>query len=160
MSSFRFRALEELFTRQPVHVEFPSHKVSDYYGSSVFNKDSLKQHLTDNAYKKVMEAIANGGRYDDIGSVFGRARPATGFSADLKVLSELSEVPVKQADAILMPIEAELTPTQRQSLWEMQSQLRQQGECVLAQLSDSPVPANCARQLVWQDSVWTLVATP
>ena len=59
-----------------------------------------------------------------------------------------------------MPIEAELTPAQRQSLWEMQSQLRQQGECVLAQLSDSPVPANCARQLVWQDSVWTLVATP
>ena len=106
------------------------------------------------------QAIANGGRYDDIGSVFGRARPATGFSADLKVLSELSEVPVKQADAILMPIEAELTPAQRQSLWEMQSQLRQQGECVLAQLSDSPVPANCARQLVWQDSVWILVATP
>ncbi len=64
MSSFRFRALEELFTRQPVHVEFPSHKVSDYFGSSVFNKDSLKQHLTDNAYKKVMEAIANGGRLD------------------------------------------------------------------------------------------------
>lgn len=33
--------------------------------------------------------IARGGRYDDIGAVFGRARPATGFSADLKVLSQL-----------------------------------------------------------------------
>ena len=32
------------------------------------------------------EAIANGGRYDDIGRVFGRARPATGFSIDLKTL--------------------------------------------------------------------------
>ncbi|MDG2176391.1 MAG: ATP phosphoribosyltransferase regulatory subunit [Gammaproteobacteria bacterium] len=32
------------------------------------------------------EAIANGGRYDDIGEVFGRARAATGFDADLKIL--------------------------------------------------------------------------
>ncbi|MEN8261393.1 MAG: ATP phosphoribosyltransferase regulatory subunit, partial [Pseudomonadota bacterium] len=29
-------------------------------------------------------------RYDDIGEVFGRARPATGFSADLKVLAGLA----------------------------------------------------------------------
>jgi ATP phosphoribosyltransferase regulatory subunit len=35
--------------------------------------------------------IARGGRYDNIGEVFGRARPATGFSADLKVLSSLSK---------------------------------------------------------------------
>ena len=33
--------------------------------------------------------IARGGRYDNIGAVFGRARPATGFSADLKVLAAL-----------------------------------------------------------------------
>ncbi len=33
--------------------------------------------------------IARGGRYDNIGAVFGRARPATGFSADLKLLSSL-----------------------------------------------------------------------
>lgn len=30
--------------------------------------------------------IARGGRYDNIGAVFGRSRPATGFSADLKAL--------------------------------------------------------------------------
>ncbi|MEX0430889.1 ATP phosphoribosyltransferase regulatory subunit [Spiribacter insolitus] len=30
--------------------------------------------------------LARGGRYDDIGAVFGRGRPATGFSADLKAL--------------------------------------------------------------------------
>jgi ATP phosphoribosyltransferase regulatory subunit len=33
--------------------------------------------------------IARGGRYDNIGAVFGRARPATGFSADLKVFAAL-----------------------------------------------------------------------
>jgi len=35
--------------------------------------------------------IARGGRYDNIGGVFGRARPATGFSSDLKLLSSLSK---------------------------------------------------------------------
>lgn len=35
--------------------------------------------------------IARGGRYDNIGASFGRARPATGFSADLKLLSALSK---------------------------------------------------------------------
>ncbi|MGR8930047.1 MAG: ATP phosphoribosyltransferase regulatory subunit [Gammaproteobacteria bacterium] len=38
--------------------------------------------------------IARGGRYDNIGGVFGRARPATGFSADLKVLAGLLEGPI------------------------------------------------------------------
>jgi len=34
--------------------------------------------------------IAKGGRYDRIGEHFGRARPATGFSADLKALNKLA----------------------------------------------------------------------
>ncbi len=40
------------------------------------------------------QAVAQGGRYDDIGAVFGRARPATGFSADLKTLASLSSAAV------------------------------------------------------------------
>ncbi|MET0065142.1 MAG: ATP phosphoribosyltransferase regulatory subunit [Candidatus Thiodiazotropha sp.] len=35
--------------------------------------------------------IARGGRYDAIGSVFGRARPATGFSTDLKTLIRVAQ---------------------------------------------------------------------
>lgn len=35
--------------------------------------------------------IARGGRYDNIGKIFGRARPATGFSADLKLLASLGK---------------------------------------------------------------------
>ncbi|MCP3869467.1 MAG: ATP phosphoribosyltransferase regulatory subunit [Gammaproteobacteria bacterium] len=35
------------------------------------------------------QEVARGGRYDDIGKLFGRARPACGFSADLKVLFRL-----------------------------------------------------------------------
>jgi len=105
------------------------------------------------------QAIAKGGRYDDIGKVFGRARPATGFSADLKVLSELSEVPLVQADTIAMPAEVGLSSAQRKSLWIMQSQLRLQGERLVAQLFDSPAPERCSRQLVWQNDVWKIVPT-
>ena len=35
------------------------------------------------------QELARGGRYDDIGRVFGRARPAVGFSTDLKALLRL-----------------------------------------------------------------------
>ena len=36
------------------------------------------------------QEVARGGRYDEIGEVFGRARPATGFSTDLRTLMDLS----------------------------------------------------------------------
>lgn len=35
----------------------------------------------------ISEPLAKGGRYDHVGEVYGRARPATGFSADLKLLA-------------------------------------------------------------------------
>jgi len=49
--------------------------------------------------------IARGGRYDNIGAVFGRARPATGFSADLKLLSSLSKqaCQAKSSELIFAP---------------------------------------------------------
>ena len=46
--------------------------------------------------------IARGGRYDNIGAVFGRARPATGFSADLKLLSALSKQSYQVAQRVLI----------------------------------------------------------
>jgi ATP phosphoribosyltransferase regulatory subunit len=33
------------------------------------------------------QPIARGGRYDEVGKAFGRARPATGFSIDLRSLA-------------------------------------------------------------------------
>ena len=48
--------------------------------------------------------VARGGRYDQIGEKFGRARPATGFSADLKTLMTLgTRTHAKVADAVLAP---------------------------------------------------------
>jgi ATP phosphoribosyltransferase regulatory subunit len=34
-------------------------------------------------------AVARGGRYDEVGKAFGRARPATGFSIDLRAVAEV-----------------------------------------------------------------------
>jgi ATP phosphoribosyltransferase regulatory subunit len=103
------------------------------------------------------QAIAKGGRYDDIGKVFGRARPATGFSADLKILADLSEVAKGTADAILMPVQAQLNQKQRHSLWQVQSELRAKGERLVAQLSDTSPPLPSSRKLVWQDDTWKVV---
>jgi ATP phosphoribosyltransferase regulatory subunit len=74
--------------------------------------------------------IARGGRYDNIGKVFGRARPATGFSADLKVLVSLSK---ETADAtprtvIFAPDHADA------ALQEKIRELRAQGQIVIQQL--------------------------
>jgi len=74
--------------------------------------------------------IARGGRYDNIGAVFGRSRPATGFSADLKLLATLSKITfsAKQATLIFAPAlnDPELTETIRA--------LRANGQAVVQQL--------------------------
>ncbi len=43
--------------------------------------------------KGVAGAVAHGGRYDEVGKAFGRSRPATGFSIDLRALAGASAAP-------------------------------------------------------------------
>ena len=50
----------------------------------------------------VSGAIARGGRYDEVGSAFGRSRPATGFSIDLRALAGAA-APVARRSPILAP---------------------------------------------------------
>jgi len=47
-------------------------------------------------------ALARGGRYDEVGKAFGRARPATGFSMDLREVARVAGVPQPQP-AVLAP---------------------------------------------------------
>ena len=42
-------------------------------------------------------AVARGGRYDEVGAVFGRNRPAVGFSLDLKALAAAVPAPARRA---------------------------------------------------------------
>jgi ATP phosphoribosyltransferase regulatory subunit len=48
-------------------------------------------------------AVAKGGRYDNIGAVFGRDRPATGFAIDLKALVENASRAESEAPPIIAP---------------------------------------------------------
>lgn len=100
------------------------------------------------------EAVARGGRYDGIGAAFGRARPATGFDADLHVLASLQPLQLRRRTifAPWPPSEAA-----RPSLLAMVAQLRAAGEPVAQALQpDERAPAG-ARQLQWALDAWRVV---
>lgn len=63
MSTFRSRALQETLNRSSVHV--PEAKIrSEYFASHVFNDKNMRQYLTKEAYKGVVNAIKHGSRID------------------------------------------------------------------------------------------------
>ncbi|MFT4519926.1 MAG: ATP phosphoribosyltransferase regulatory subunit [Halioglobus sp.] len=93
------------------------------------------------------QALANGGRYNDVGAVFGRARPATGFATDLKALMALLPETVKAIGAISMP------DVNETALQQAVSELRATGEIVINALSGAADP-RCDRELVELDGQW------
>ena len=64
MAIFRFRALEELLKREAAEVNFPSEKVSDYFGTNVFSLETMQRYLSHDAFKNVKQAIDTGRRID------------------------------------------------------------------------------------------------
>ena len=69
--------------------------------------------------------IASGGRYDHIGEVFGRARPATGFALDISAISKLGLLPTSPASVIAVIENGDI----RQ--WQAVQSLRASGERVI-----------------------------
>ncbi|MCC6657865.1 MAG: ATP phosphoribosyltransferase regulatory subunit [Rhodocyclaceae bacterium] len=97
-------------------------------------------------------AIALGGRYDKVGKAFGRGRAATGFSLDLRELSQL-EGRQDQTRAILAPAGAEA------ALSEAVAALRAAGEVVIEALPGHEGTwreAGCDRRLVLRADKWTV----
>jgi ATP phosphoribosyltransferase regulatory subunit len=95
-------------------------------------------------------ALANGGRYDDVGAVFGRARPATGFATDLKALLGLLPEPAPAAGAVSRPA------VDDPRLDAAVDRLRAAGEVVINSLSGER-DARCDRELVERDGAWSVV---
>ena len=108
------------------------------------------------------QEIARGGRYDQIGAAFGRARPATGFSADLKTLLALSRrKPRSDNGGIYAPDSSELDPRQALALEQAISALRCQGQRVIRALPDTsidPGSLGCDRLLRWLDKRWQITS--
>ena len=96
-------------------------------------------------------AVAWGGRYDNIGREFGRARPATGFSADLKTLIGISPKTLDSVSSIFAPAGSE------KSLLDAITELRQDGQIVIQALPGQLANASemgCSSELVYQDGQW------
>ncbi|MEW5756845.1 MAG: ATP phosphoribosyltransferase regulatory subunit [Pseudomonadota bacterium] len=100
------------------------------------------------------QAVAKGGRYDSIGAAFGRARPATGFSADLRELIKWVDAKPAAVQAIYAPVGED------PALWAKIQKLRASGERVIEALpgqQGSAKEMGCERQLVCQAGQWNVV---
>lgn len=96
--------------------------------------------------------IALGGRYDKVGKAFGRDRSATGFSLDLRELSQLAATP-SSPPAILAPAGG------GNGLREIVAGLRAKGEIVIEMLpghGGTWGEAGCDRQLVLRAGKWVV----
>ncbi len=62
MATIRFKALEALMSRQPLQVEAPEKKTSEYFGENVFDLRKMKVYLPREAYDTVIDAIDHGTR--------------------------------------------------------------------------------------------------
>lgn len=98
-------------------------------------------------------AIGQGGRYDGAGAIFGRSRPATGFSLDLRQIIDSLPEPVLQP-GILAPY------GQDPGLQSTIAELRAAGERVVVELPGQEkyrAEAGCDRQLVQQAGAWQII---
>ena len=141
-----FSALETMRQLQAAMPELPlSFDLADLRGYHYHNGVVFAAY-----YPGFPSAIALGGRYDGVGKDFGRARPATGFSMDLREVARLAENG-KHVGAILAPYSAK-----NSALADRIAALRAQGEVVVELLpgesgSEGPL---CDRRLVENNGQW------
>lgn len=100
--------------------------------------------------------LGQGGRYDEVGQAFGRARPATGFSLDLRGITAALP-PAQVAKAIYAPYGDDA------ALQASIEALRNEGHVVIQALPGHEAhrrELNCDRMLVLQSGTWQVVAAP
>lgn len=101
----------------------------------------------------VGQSIAQGGRYDDIGEDFGRARPATGFSTDLRLLVERGRIAGVDRHRGIWAANASEPGLQQEVM-----ALRRQGERVIValpgQMDSEAERYGCDRILRWREGAW------
>jgi ATP phosphoribosyltransferase regulatory subunit len=98
------------------------------------------------------DALVSGGRYDDVSRAFGRARPATGFSLDLRKLAA-GLAPAEPSRAVRAPW------GQDAALVEAVRRLRRSGEIVVQILPGHEHDQDefiCDRELALHDGAWAV----
>ena len=137
-------ALQQRWPALPIHIDLAELRGYHYHTGALFAAYVPGQG----------QAVAQGGRYDEIGQVFGRSRPATGFSTDLARLLLLGTVAQPAATGIYAP------PLGDSVLEERVAGLRRQGEQVIRALPGArvaPVSLGCDRVLEWRQGAWCVV---
>jgi len=140
-------ALRQQWPDLPIHIDLAELRGYHYHTGVLFSAYTPGQG----------QAVAQGGRYDEIGQVFGRARPATGFSTDLATLLRLSSIQPVVRVGIYAPSVGDA------GLDEQVALLRGQGERVVRALSGTeaePHSLGCDRRLVQQAGKWVVDSLP
>jgi ATP phosphoribosyltransferase regulatory subunit len=104
--------------------------------------------------ERLPSAIALGGRYDEVGKAFGRARPATGFSMDLREVARVAPRETRSG-AILAP------HLEDAALRAAVKALRDKGEVVIVDLPGheaARAELGCERRLVRRGAKWEVEA--
>jgi len=98
------------------------------------------------------DSLGRGGRYDEVGKAFGRARPATGFSIDLRDIARITQLGAPPHAGILAPA------MEDSRLQQKVSELRACGERVVQEFPDCERDElECDRELRLQNGEWKVV---
>jgi ATP phosphoribosyltransferase regulatory subunit len=148
------RIAESLAQLSQIHAHFSEQGIAVSIDLGELGGFNYESGITVSAYAAgASDAVARGGRYDEVGKAFGRARPATGFSMDLKVLLPLTaDLPARAG--LIGPVLADSA-----ALLEME-RLRAAGEIVVARLpghDDHVGELGCDRELKHIDGRWAVV---
>jgi ATP phosphoribosyltransferase regulatory subunit len=132
--------------------------LADVRGYRYHNGLVFSAFVLDSDHPRVRsQAMGRGGRYDGAGDAFGRSRPATGFSLELRGLAALNAAPEDnlRVNAIRAPWADD------QGLRQAISKLREAGEIVVQVLpghEDEQQEFSYDRELLSRDGVWQLIA--
>ena len=135
------QAVCDAFDAQQIHIDLSEVRVDNYHTGLLYAAYGSDCH----------DAVARGGRYDGLGEYFGRARPATGFSFDLRTVTgglprstRPPAIAVAQQDAV--------------QAREFIEQLRAEGQCVVVDYGiESNASRDCSHRLVAQEGKWAVV---
>ena len=110
MSQMRFNAIEEAQKREPIKIPTTTTRISELYGENVFNQDSMREYLTEQAYKSVQEATYEGKRIDrkvadQVASAMKDWALAKGATHYTHWFQPLTGATAEKHDAFFQPIE-------------------------------------------------------
>lgn len=126
------------FAQQTIHIDLAEVRVDHYHTGLLYAAYTPEYH----------DAIARGGRYDGLGKYFGRTRPATGFSFDLRLFGNYLHASER-------PQAVRVAQQDYAVAHQTIEQLRQQGVCVVI---DYGMPDNSGslKKLVKQGNEWVV----